>query len=92
MGLGNVSLWPLGLESRIWLVLGATDSMGASMGFLAQSIAPIGAVLGGTLATVIGVRLTLLVAVLGGLTVALWMLRSPLRHLERYSLHLAETS
>jgi len=64
----------------------------ASMGFLAQSVVPVGGLIGGALATVIGVRLTLLVAVLGSLAAALWMLRSPLRRLERYTLNVVETS
>lgn len=64
----------------------------ASMGFLAQSISPLGALIGGALATLIGVRLTLLVAVLGSLAAALWMLRSPLRRLEHYTLNVVETS
>lgn len=56
----------------------------ATMGFLAEGIAPVGAVLGGLLATIFGQRLTLLFAVLGILGTALWMLRSPIRQLEAY--------
>ena len=53
----------------------------ASMGFLAQAIGPVGALLAGGLGEVIGPRLTLLVAVLGGILTAIWLLTSPLREL-----------
>jgi MFS family permease len=51
----------------------------ASIGFLAQGIAPLGAVVGGLLAGIIGTRATLLIAVLGGIAAALWLLGSPVR-------------
>jgi hypothetical protein len=56
----------------------------ATMGFLAEGIAPVGAMLGGVLATVGDVRLALWFAVLGILGTALWMLGSPIRQLETY--------
>lgn len=51
----------------------------ASFEFLPQVIGPVGALLGGTLAGVIGARLTLLIAVLGILGTAVWIAASPLR-------------
>jgi predicted MFS family arabinose efflux permease len=56
----------------------------ATMGFLAEGIAPVGALLAGVLATIADVRLTLWFAVLGILATALWTLRSPIRQLEAY--------
>ncbi|MDX1994986.1 MAG: MFS transporter [bacterium] len=44
----------------------------ASIGFLAQGVSPLGALVGGALGAVIGARLTLLIAVLGGLAVGIW--------------------
>lgn len=63
-------------------LLGRTN---ASFGFLAQGIAPAGALIAGVLATGIGARLTLLIAVLGFLGTALWVSRSPVRRLEGYA-------
>jgi predicted MFS family arabinose efflux permease len=59
----------------------------ASMDFLAQGIAPVGAVLAGLLAepSALGTRSTLFIAVLGILATSLWMLRSPIRRL--HSVH-----
>ncbi len=59
-------------------LLGRTS---ASFGFLAEGIAPVGAVIAGLLATAFGARLTLLIAVLGSLVTAFWLFRSPLRSL-----------
>lgn len=56
----------------------------ATIGFGAEGIAPIGALVGGLLAGMIGTRETLWVAVLGGLFTAIWMAVSPLRALRRY--------
>lgn len=53
----------------------------ASVGFLTEGIAPIGAVVAGVLGTSLGARSTLLIAVIGGLALALWFARSPIRHL-----------
>jgi predicted MFS family arabinose efflux permease len=54
----------------------------AGVGFLVGGVAPLGAVVGGWLATHLGVRETLLVAVLGILSTGLWALFSPVRRLE----------
>jgi MFS family permease len=51
----------------------------ASMGTLTQGVKPLGAVAGGALASTIGVRPTLWMAAVGGLTTVLWMWRSPFR-------------
>jgi predicted MFS family arabinose efflux permease len=64
-------------------LLGRTN---ASVGFLTQGIAPVGAVVSGALATSLGARSTLLIAVVGMLVAALWFARSPVRHLEGYEL------
>ena len=64
-------------------LLGRTN---ASFGFLAQGIAPVGALIAGALATALGARVTLLIAVLGILATAIWVSRSPLRHLESHAL------
>lgn len=64
-------------------LLGRTN---ASFGFLAEGVAPIGALIAGVLATGIGARMTLLIAVVGILGVALWVSRSPVRHLSNDAL------
>ncbi|MHB8626852.1 MAG: MFS transporter [Aggregatilineales bacterium] len=51
----------------------------ATIGFIAQAVAPISALTAGLLASTLGDRLTLGVAVIGGLGIALWAWRSPLR-------------
>lgn len=51
----------------------------ATVGFLGQGIGSIGALVAGGLAGVIGARLTLLIAVLGGLSAALALAASPVR-------------
>jgi predicted MFS family arabinose efflux permease len=58
----------------------------ASAGFLAQVIAPAGALIAGVLATSLGARGTLGIAVLGGIVTAIWFSRSVLRHGEKYTL------
>jgi predicted MFS family arabinose efflux permease len=58
----------------------------ASIGFLTEGIAPIGALVAGALATSLSARSTLLIAVIGGLATALWFARSPVRHLEGWEL------
>ncbi len=57
-------------------LLGRTN---ASMSFLAQGVAPVGALIAGGLGAALGARSTLLIAVIGGLATALWVSRSPLR-------------
>ncbi len=54
----------------------------ASVGFLAQGIGPLGALAAGGLAGIIGARFTLLIAALGFVLNALWMLNSPIRLLK----------
>src|SRR5581483_11608838 len=54
---------------------------GAAMRVLGGAPAPLGAVAGGALGGAIGPRATLLLAALGLLASALWLLRSPLRAL-----------
>ena len=51
----------------------------ASLEILPQLVGPVGALLSGVLASVLGARLTLLIAVLGNLGTALWLAASPLR-------------
>jgi MFS family permease len=53
----------------------------ASMQFLTGGIAPLGALLGGWLGEVIGMRPTLLIAIAGLLLAILWLIFSPIRHL-----------
>ncbi len=57
-------------------LLGRTN---ASIGFLAQAVAPVGALIAGGLGAALGARSTLLIAVIGGLATAIWVSRSPLR-------------
>ncbi|HVU10561.1 MAG TPA: MFS transporter [Phototrophicaceae bacterium] len=60
-------------------LLGRTN---ASFGFLEQGIAPLGALIAGALATSLGARATLWIAVLGGIASAIWFSRSPVRQLD----------
>jgi predicted MFS family arabinose efflux permease len=53
----------------------------ASMDFFTQGAVPLGALVGGALGQVLGMRLTLLVSCLGILSASLWLLCSPLRAL-----------
>jgi predicted MFS family arabinose efflux permease len=64
-------------------LLGRTN---ASFGFLAQGVAPAGALIAGVLATAFGARLTLWIAVLGILATAVWVSQSPVRKLQGYAL------
>jgi predicted MFS family arabinose efflux permease len=50
------------------------------MSFLTQGVKPVGALAGGALGTVIGLRPALWVAALGATTTVLWTWFSPLRH------------
>ena len=52
--------------------------MNASVRFIVWGVIPIGALVGGGLATVIGVRATFFVAAVGGILPAYWVIRSPL--------------
>ena len=57
-------------------VLGRTN---ASMQFLSQGVAPLGALLAGILGGLIGLRLTMLIGVLGIILAGTWLLLSPVR-------------
>jgi predicted MFS family arabinose efflux permease len=57
-------------------VLGRTN---ASMQFLSQGVAPLGALLAGILGRLIGLRLTILIGVLGVMLAGTWLLLSPVR-------------
>jgi predicted MFS family arabinose efflux permease len=59
--------------------------VGASFGFLAQGIAPVGALVAGGLATAFGSRVTLWIAALGILAAAIWMAVSPIKRLDGIS-------
>ncbi len=56
----------------------------ASIGFLAHGIAPVGALVGGALATALDARTTLFIAFVGLFVGALWVARSPVRKLQAY--------
>jgi predicted MFS family arabinose efflux permease len=51
----------------------------ASMQFLSQGVAPLGALLAGILGGMIGLRLTILIGVLGVMLAGTWLLLSPVR-------------
>jgi MFS family permease len=57
-------------------LLGRTN---ATMQFLSQGVAPLGALLAGILGGVIGLRLTILIGVLGVMLAGTWLLLSPVR-------------
>ncbi len=57
-------------------VLGRTN---ASIQFLSQGVAPLGALLAGILGGMIGLRLTMLIGVLGVMLAGTWLLLSPVR-------------
>jgi len=56
----------------------------ASMNFLERGLEPVGALVGGTLGGLIGLRLTWLAAVAGILSASLWILFSPIPALRDY--------
>jgi MFS family permease len=58
---------------------GLRGRMSATMGFLMLGATPVGSLLGGVLATALGLRATLWVAAIGVLGAAGWLLLSPLR-------------
>lgn len=62
---------PDGMRSR---VAGAYSTIN-------YGIRPVGAIVGGLLATVIGLRATLLIAAVGGALSLLWLLPSPIPHI-----------
>jgi MFS family permease len=51
----------------------------ASLQFLSQGVAPVGALLAGILGEMIGLRLTILIGVLGVILAGAWLLLSPVR-------------
>jgi predicted MFS family arabinose efflux permease len=64
--------------------------MNASYRFFTYGAIPLGALLGGGLAGVIGLRATLLVGALGLVLAVLWVLLSPVRHLAELPTQLTE--
>ena len=56
--------------------------MNASMRFLVWGTIPLGALIGGALGDAIGLRPTILIGTLGGLTSFLWIFFSPVRKLK----------
>jgi MFS family permease len=58
--------------------------MNATMRFVVWGVLPIGALLGGVLGTVIGLRPTLWVAAIGSCLAGGWLLASPMRHLRDF--------
>jgi MFS family permease len=65
------SITPLAMQSR----------MNATMRFIVWGTIPIGSVMGGLLATLLPVRVALVIAALGSFASSLWVLFSPLRSL-----------
>ncbi|MGV7117099.1 MFS transporter [Paenibacillus kyungheensis] len=57
--------------------------MNASYRFVVTGVTPIGALLGGALGSIIGLRMTLLVGAIGTLTALIWVLYSPLTNLKK---------
>ncbi len=57
--------------------------MHATMRCIGWSTAPLGALLGGLLGDMVGVRTALMVAALGGLTAVVWLVCSPVRRVSR---------
>jgi predicted MFS family arabinose efflux permease len=53
--------------------------MNASLRFASWGVVPLGALLGGALGELIGLRATLLVIALGGIVAPGWLLAAPLR-------------
>jgi hypothetical protein len=51
----------------------------ASIQFLTQGVGPVAAILAGILGSVIGLRLTILIGVLGVMCAGAWLLVSPVR-------------
>lgn len=74
------ALTPLRLQGR----------MNASMRFFVWGTIPLGALIGGGLGELIGIRPTLLVGAVGGLFAFLWVLWSPVRHLREQPLPMDE--
>ena len=60
-------------------LLGRTN---ASIELISAGTAPVGALVGGVLGGLIGIRTTLLLAALGGAFAGLWLLSSPIRHIK----------
>ena len=58
--------------------------MNATMRFVVWGVMPVGALLGGGLASAVGLRQTLWVATIGGTLAITWLIASPLRQLRDY--------
>lgn len=77
-GINEISLRQMLVPNR---VLGRTN---ASIGFLSEGVGPVGALVAGLLAGMIGTRATLLVATVGILMTAVWLVFSRVRTLESH--------
>jgi MFS family permease len=66
--------------------------MNASMRFLVWGTIPLGALVGGSLGTLLGVYPTLVIAAIGGLIPFLWVLFSPVRRLREYPDPVSDTA
>ena len=75
-GINEISLQQRLIPDRL---LGRANASGV---FLEQGIAPAGALLAGVIASMTSPRFALLIAVLGFVAVALWMLTTPVRQLQ----------
>src|SRR5947199_2701490 len=58
----------------------------ASIQFLTQGVGPVAAILAGILGSVIGLRLTILIGVLGVMCAGVWLLVSPVRKVRSLAL------
>jgi predicted MFS family arabinose efflux permease len=59
----------------------------AAMQLMGRGVYPFGAILGGFLAGHFGVRITLGIGVCGALCASIWLIASPLRHLQNHDAH-----
>ena len=86
-GLGNTTYRISQVSLRQAIVpANVQGRMNATMRFLSMSVIPVGALLGGSLGEVVGLRPTLVVGALGLLAAPLWLLLSPLRTLSQFPL------
>src|SRR5579859_5546467 len=75
----NINQYSLRQSSAPGELLGRVNSL---FTFVSQGAAPVGAILGGVIGTLIGLRLTLAIAVVGEFTAGFVLLFSALRNLE----------
>ena len=64
-----------------------TGRANATVFFLSQGIAPIGALLAGAIASASSARFTLLIAIMGFFCIAVWLLTTPARQVQAVSGH-----